>query len=267
MRDGLVVLVLFGLASCVPVAEEVGRVTESPSPTSTATLTRTATATFTSTATSTPTKTPRPRDTATETPAATPATVPAVVTRIIDGDTIEVRIGGETFRVRYIGMNTPETDEFCGPEATEVNRSLVGGQTVRLVKDVSETDRFGRLLRYVYVGDLFVNAELVRRGYASAATFPPDVTFASLFSQLESEARQAGRGCWAPTEPPPPQGSNCHPSYEGVCLPVGIGDFDCTRAGGGNGPNYVEDYTGSPVRVVGLDEFRLDRDNDGLGCE
>ncbi len=65
---------------------------------------------------------------------------------------------------------------------------------------------------------------------------------------------------------PPPQ-ANCHPSYEGACLEQGVGDWDCTRAGGGNGPNYVEDVTTGPVQVVGPDVFGLDRDDDGYGCE
>jgi hypothetical protein len=128
---------------------------------------------------------------------------------VIDGDTIEVELGGFTYKVRYIGMNTPEMDDFCGPEAKAVNVGLVEGQTVTLVKDVSETDKYHRLLRYVYIGDIFVNAELVRLGYASAATYPPDVKYSDLFVQLEHEAREAGRGCWAIPEPTvPPEGAS-----------------------------------------------------------
>ncbi len=124
----------------------------------------------------------------------------ASVTRIVDGDTIEVSMNDVTYRVRYIGINTPEVGQPCADEATAFNTLLVSNQVVRMVKDVSETDRFGRLLRYVYVGDLFVNAELVAQGYAQAATYPPDVAYAALFVQLEAEARAAGRGCWAATE-------------------------------------------------------------------
>ena len=72
----------------------------------------------------------------------------------------------------------------------------MSGKTVRLEKDVSETDRYGRLLRYVWVGDLMVNAELVRQGYAQAATFPPDVKYQQKFSALQKEAQTAGRGLW-----------------------------------------------------------------------
>jgi len=117
-----------------------------------------------------------------------------VVTRVIDGDTIEIQ-GGD--RVRYIGMDTPEIGQPYYSEATAKNAELVEGKEVRLVKDVSEKDRYGRLLRYIYVGDLFVNAELVRLGYARAYRYPPDTKYAELFSQLELEAKQAGRGLWA----------------------------------------------------------------------
>jgi len=138
----------------------------------------------------------------------------AAVTRVIDGDTIEVSMDGQTYRVRYIGIDTPETGEPCGAEATAANTGFVAGQTVEMVKDVSETDRYGRLLRYVYVGDLFVNAVLVDQGFAEAVEYPPDTAYAALFEQLESEARAASLGCHAagvfeagdtaPQEPPGP---------------------------------------------------------------
>jgi micrococcal nuclease len=101
----------------------------------------------------------------------------AQVPRVIDGDTIEVDIDGQSFRVRYIGMDTPEATseiEYFGPEATAFNAQMVEGKTVTLMKDVSETDQYDRLLRYVIVDDLFVNYELVRQGFANTTTFPPD---------------------------------------------------------------------------------------------
>ena len=144
---------------------------------------------------------PSPTLIPTDTPTPTVEAEVAQVIRVIDGDTIEVELDGVTYSVHYIGMNTPEMDEFCGPEAKDVNASLVEGQEVMLVKDISETDRYDRLLRYVHVGDIFVNAELVKLGYASAATYPPDVRYSDLFVQLEREAREAGRGCWATPQP------------------------------------------------------------------
>ncbi len=117
------------------------------------------------------------------------------VVRVIDGDTIDVSLNGQTFRVRYIGMNTPESDQVCYQEATNANAALVQGKTVRLVKDVSETDIYNRLLRYVYVGDIFVNLELVREGFAEVVSYPPDTAYFETFKALEIEAANAGRGC------------------------------------------------------------------------
>ncbi len=106
--------------------------------------------------------------------------------------------------MRYIGMDTPEVGERCAEEATRLNSDLVGGKRVRLEKDVSEADRFDRLLRYVWVGDTFVNAELVRRGYAKAIAYPPDTRHQSTLARLESEARAARRGMWATGPCPAP---------------------------------------------------------------
>jgi len=119
----------------------------------------------------------------------------ATVTRIIDGDTVDVRLNDQTLRVRYIGMNTPERDEPCYNEATAANAALVRGKDVTLVRDVSNTDQYGRLLRYVYVGDVFVNAELVAEGYAESRHYPPDTAYASYFDSLEASAKSAGLGC------------------------------------------------------------------------
>jgi micrococcal nuclease len=124
------------------------------------------------------------------------------VVRIVDGDTIHVRIGTSVEKVRYIGVNTPELhhptrgEEPGGREAAELNRQLVAGKRVRLELDVQERDRYGRLLAYVWVGDLMVNAELVRRGYAQVMTVPPNVRYQQLLLKLQRDARQAGRGLW-----------------------------------------------------------------------
>jgi micrococcal nuclease len=125
----------------------------------------------------------------------------ARVVAVVDGDTIDVLLGGQTQRVRYILINTPEAGEPFGAAATAANRALVEDKTVTLVKDVSETDRFGRLLRYVYLPDGgFVNAELVRQGYAQLATFPPDVAQEATIRAAQQEAMAAGRGIWRTTD-------------------------------------------------------------------
>ena len=122
----------------------------------------------------------------------------AKVVEVIDGDTIEVDLDGDTYRVRYIGMDTPERDRPFYEEATAKNAELVEGQTVLLVKDVSETDKYDRLLRYVFVSDTFANFELVNQGYAAAVTFPPDVACENTFRLAEADARSRGLGLWVP---------------------------------------------------------------------
>ena len=134
---------------------------------------------------------------------ASAASFDGTVVRIVDGDTIHVRIGDRVEKVRYIGVNTPEVhhprkgEEPGGREAAEVNRGLVAARHVRLETDVRSRDRYGRLLAYVWVGDTMINAELVRLGYAQVMTVPPNVRHQALFVKLQREAREAARGLWA----------------------------------------------------------------------
>ncbi len=128
--------------------------------------------------------------------------VTADVDRVVDGDTIEVQLGGDEEDVRYIGIDTPESVkpdspvECFGPEASERNHELVDGQRVRLVFDRERRDVYGRLLAYVYVGDDFINAELVRGGYARTLEIEPNTSRAEQLGRLEQEAADAGRGLW-----------------------------------------------------------------------
>lgn len=124
------------------------------------------------------------------------------VERAVDGDTVVMSDGT---RVRYIGVDTPELHhprkpvEAYAKEAWEFNRSLVEGKPVRLEYDLDKHDRYHRLLAYVYLEDgTFVNAELVKQGYAHVYTKPPNVRHAKEFLALQKEAREAGRGLWAP---------------------------------------------------------------------
>ena len=132
----------------------------------------------------------------------TPATATVVVSRVVDGDTVEVQLGGETEDVRYIGVDTPETVkpgapvDCFGPQASAFNHQLVEGRRVRLVLGEERRDVYGRLLAYVYLGDRFVNAELVRRGLARTLTIPPNDRHAGRFKRLEIAASRAGRGLW-----------------------------------------------------------------------
>lgn len=127
----------------------------------------------------------------------------ARVTQVIDGDTIVVEGG---YYVRYVGIDAPEVypkPEPFGLEAWAANRKLVEGKKVRLERDVSRTDIYGRLLYYVYVDGIFVNAELVKEGLAEAKAYPPDTKYRSYLEQMETEARLAGRGMWAEQEGTP----------------------------------------------------------------
>lgn len=115
------------------------------------------------------------------------------VAKVIDGDTI-VLMNGE--HVRYIGIDTPEKGYLYYGEAKRENERLVKGKTVKLEYDVGRTDKFGRTLAYVYVDNIFVNAELVKNGYAFIATYPPNVKYVDKFKTLQVEARKEKRGLW-----------------------------------------------------------------------
>jgi micrococcal nuclease len=182
----------------------------------------------------------------------------AQVADVIDGDTIDVMINGETYRVRYIGVDTPERDEPFYREATEANRVMVDGQTVILVKDVSETDRYGRLLRYVYLQDgTFVNAELVRQGYARLVTFPPDVAMQDTFLALQQEARNEKRGLWQ-NEPLLPT------NLPAICQSCSKNSYNCSDFSTQADAQACFDYC---MAQTGEDVHKLDGGGDGIVCE
>lgn len=291
MRVFLVVLLVFVLAACESASDS----TASPVP---------------ATNTSAPTETPEPEPTETPQVTATPRTVSqpqarmpafatdmqaATVARVIDGDTIEVEYDDAVWDVRFIGIDTPETvapntPVMCfGPEATAfTEQQIPPGTVVYLETDVSETDQYDRLLRYVWLEDgRMLNKELLFYGFAQVTTFPPDVKYADEFVEIQRQAAEGLRGYWgacvatptpvpptptpvppptntpvppppppppAPTSPPPPP-SNCHPSYPTVCIPPPPPDLDCPEI----------PYTN--FAVTGSDPHRFDGDNDGIGCE
>lgn len=128
----------------------------------------------------------------------TPDGEQARVIRIADGDTITVvTADGEEWRVRYLGINTTEvsSNDDCSQEATAANAALVEGQTVTLVPDAEEEDRYGRKLRYIYVGNVHVNAELVRQGWAEAVLYEPNDAHWEELVALEEAAARNNVGC------------------------------------------------------------------------
>ena len=184
------------------------------------------------------------------------------VVGVVDGDTIDVRIGEQTFRVRYIGINTPEQGQAFYQEATAYNQTLVGDKTVTLVKDTSDTDQFDRLLRYVIAGKLFVNNELAAKGYASASAYAPDTACVTTLEVAQRQAQTSKVGLWLPTPEiyvPPITGGensgNCDPSYPGVCIAPAPPDLDCG------------DIPYRRFQVLPPDPHNFDRDGDGVGCE
>ncbi len=203
--------------------------------------------------------------------------LPAVaVTRIIDGDTIELSTGE---KLRYIGINTPETVapnkpiECFGQEAKEYNQSLVLGKTVYLEKDLSDTDRYGRLLRYVYLANgQMVNEILVSEGYAQASSYPPDIKYQSRFDAAQQQARSLAKGLWndiclidlksslAPTPIPLVQSE----SVEKLITPSSFPNSDdcpvnCTEA---KARGLAPINFGDPCYSI-----KYDRNQDGVGCE
>jgi len=190
----------------------------------------------------------------------------AHVLDVRDGDTIQVRLEtGEIETVRYIGVNAPEQGEALFQLSAEANESLVMGRDVCLWKDVSDRDRYGRLLRFVNVDSVFVNDWLVVNGFASAWAYYPDTTMEARFEESQQTAIRAGVGLWAlrtPTAAPPPTSlvataapGSCDPAYPTVCIPPPPPDLDCG------------DISYRRFAVRPPDPHRFDSDVDGIGCE
>lgn len=192
------------------------------------------------------------------------------VSRVVDGDTIEVQWEGKPEKIRFIGVDTPETvhptigEEPFGKEASQYTKNQLEGQQVYICLDVEERDRYGRLLGYAFLQNgTFFNSRLIVNGYAQVATFPPNVAWVPLFTFFQTEARNARRGLWgaAPTSETKPEN---HPerSYEGTLPfdPQGP-DRDC-----GDFKTRAEAQAFFEAAGPG-DPHRLDANNDGEACE
>lgn len=226
------------------------------------TLTLTIEPTFTETSVPTPTSVWSQIDKASCIPNHAPEE--AKVIEVVDGDTIKVYLNEKIYSVRYIGIDTPEKQkDYYSLEAQLKNSEFVLGKTVYLVKDTSETDQFGRLLRYVVADNNFVNYLLVEKGYARAVEYPPDTACKIFFEDAQQLAEKSLLGLWQPTAvvpiiintPSTSLGANCSPAYPGVCIPPSPPDLDC------------KDIPYRRFNVLPPDPHRFDGDGDGIGCE
>lgn len=194
-----------------------------------------------------------------------------VVTEVVDGDTLRVRLaGGTSERVRLIGIDAAERGAcFAGPAAARVRQLALSKPVVLRGDRTQDTrDRYGRLLAYVWLpGGRDLGFQLVAGGFAKVYVYRNPFERLSAYRTAESRAKSASAGAWkacgsttirpvAPVAPSPPAATNCHPSYT-PCLPI-VGDLDCAD---------VRALGVAPVRVTGADPYRLDGDGDGYGCE
>lgn len=183
------------------------------------------------------------------------------VTRVVDGDTLDVRLAsGTRERIRLIGIDTPETGACYAAKASARARQLALSKPVVLKGDATQDtrDRYGRLLAYVWLpGGKDLGYQLVAGGDAKVYVFRKPFQRLSAYRSAEASAKQGSIGQWSacgrPVESTP---GNCHPSYS-PCLPI-VGDLDCAD---------IRAMGVAPVRVLGSDPYRLDGDNDGYGCE
>lgn len=248
--------------------------TSMPQPISTnhfvATTTESATPTATRTLTSSPTVTQTPIATLpkiTEADCIPPQNQRQIgqVVQVIDGDTIIVKLDNINHSIRYIGIDAPGKETGLGKKAFDQNISLVADKWVTLIKDVSETDQENQLLRYVFVGDIFVNYELIYQGFATAKIIPPDSVCGLTLHHAQIIAQQNLAGIWKPTSTPFPTAA---PSPSGCIILVpcdcsgdiyDCGDFNSKQAAQGCF-NYCQSYKKGDIHD-------LDPDNDGIACE
>lgn len=275
-------VVISMIPTSTPTFTPTSTSTPTLTPTYTPTPTNTATPTKTNTATATPTRTLTPTATRTLTPTITlqaitngeciPKTTKrevGVVKSITDGDTIVVEIDGVDYKVRYIGVDSPEPSSgTLGITASTQNQNLVMGKTVTLIMDKSEVDRYDRLLRYVIVGNTFVNEYMVKIGMAEAVSYFPDTSCNATFKKAQDAAELGYMGMWASMYITPTARSGSTYST-------------ATSSGGNSSCNCSRDYNCSDFSshwaaqscfnaCGGSSSYNwsgLDRDHDGSACE
>jgi micrococcal nuclease len=185
-------------------------------------------------------------------------TLAGTVTRVVDGDTLDVRLTtGARDRVRLIGIDTPEIGACGAAQATSAARRLALGRGVVLRGDATQAtrDRYGRLLAYVWVGGARdLGYQLLASGLARVYVYDRPFQRLGAYRGAERAGRAHAPACTT-TAPAPAAGSNCDPSYPGVCIPPPPPDLDCA------------DVPHTGFRVTGADPHRFDGDADGIGCE
>ena len=185
------------------------------------------------------------------------------VTFAVDGDTVELASGE---RVRLIGIDTPERGKPLYSEARDHLAALVLNKGVRVARDISERDRYGRLLLYLYVGETFVNLEMVKSGFAKAYTYPPDIKHSEEFVAAEQAAREAGKGLWGL---PKASATDSKRNAASVAVPAGGYDIPACAATDCDCGNFTSHAQAQWFHDTynASDKHRLDRDKDGRVCE
>lgn len=184
------------------------------------------------------------------------------VTRVIDGDTIQIDTGR---KVRLIGIDTPEAvdprqpAQCFGKEASLKTTELLQGNFVLLEKDVSEVDRYGRLLRYVYKDGVFINQLLVSEGYAHASSYPPDIKYQDVLRLAEQDARANNRGLWGACT-----SSSTSPQPTSTTSSTATGDYvcDCSKS-----CSKISSCTEAQYQLTTCGCKARDGDSDGIACD
>lgn len=226
---------------------------------------------------------PQPTLEPTITPSPNPNITYAKVTNVVDGDTFKIE-SGET--VRMIGIDTPETVhpskpiQCYGKEASLKTEELIEGKEIRLEKDISEKDKYGRLLRYVYVGDIFVNEYLVKEGYAISSSYPPDIKYQDKFVEAQRLAQEENNGLWntsaCPTATPKPT-ATLKPSTPKRVTTTYYTPVPTTQTSGSTSGAYVCNCSKTCPQMSSCTEAQYqlndcgcsarDADDDGIACD
>ena len=183
-----------------------------------------------------------------------------VVTRIIDGDTIELNTGD---KVRLICIDTPEKGEDYYIEASSYLENLILDKEIKLVKDITDKDIYGRLLRYVYLEEKFINYELVENGFARVYRYGPDVKLCDELEGAENYAKTNKLGIWSEKE------ENTSDTVEEITIPTSD-EYLCNSNYYNCGDFQTHDEAQRVYEACGgpnSDIHKLDRDNDGVACE